>query len=72
MLLSDDFDRGDNSAVGNGWVEVEGNGAQVGISGNRLCFSDTSDASNLPIVQQSFSQVAAGVVLTKPLSGISI
>jgi lysophospholipase L1-like esterase len=46
--------------VGNGWLEVEGSGAQVSISGNRLCFLDTSDASNLPIVQQSFTQVASG------------
>ena len=60
VLLADNFNRPDNSVVGNGWLEVEGSGAQVSISGNRLCFLDTSDASNLPIVQQSFTQVASG------------
>jgi lysophospholipase L1-like esterase len=60
VLLGDNFDRADNSEVGNGWSEVEGIGAQVAISDNRLCFLDTSDATNLPIVQRSFSQVASG------------
>jgi len=46
--------------VGNGWTEVEGSGAQSGIAGNRLCFLDTSDAANLPIVQRSFPQVTSG------------
>ena len=60
VILADNFNRPDNSVVGNGWQEVEGSGAQTGISGNRLCFLDTSDATNLPIVQQSFAQVASG------------
>jgi hypothetical protein len=57
VLLADTFDRPDNAVVGNGWNEVEGIGAEVGISANRMCFLDTSDASNLPIVQYSFPLV---------------
>ncbi len=59
-LFSDTFDRADNAVVGNAWVEVETTGAQVGIQGNRMCFLDTSDVANRPIVSNSFQQVNSG------------
>jgi hypothetical protein len=59
-LFSDHFDRADSSGVGNGWVEVETSGAQVGIQGDRLCFLDTSDVANRPLVSHSFQVVDKG------------
>ncbi len=46
--------------MGNGWVEVETSGAQVGIQGDRLCFLDTSDVANRPMVSHSFPVVDKG------------
>ncbi|MFC1923552.1 DUF5060 domain-containing protein, partial [Chloroflexota bacterium] len=60
VLFSEGFDRVDSDVVGNGWVEAEGSGAQVGIQGDRMCFLDTSDAINLPVVRHGFPQVTAG------------
>jgi hypothetical protein len=60
VLLSDIFDRPDSNLVGNNWVEVEATGAQVGIQANRMCFLDTSDAANRPMVRNAFQQVASG------------
>ncbi|MCP4426739.1 MAG: RHS repeat protein, partial [Chloroflexi bacterium] len=59
-LLIDDFNRPDNAAVGNGWVEVETTGAAVEIASNQLCFVDTSDVANRPLVKHSFQQVNGG------------
>lgn len=61
-LYADDFDRPDSLTVGNGWVEVEAAGAEAGISGNRLCFLDTSDLANRPVVSRTFPQVSSGQV----------
>ena len=60
ILFSDGFDRLDDGIVGSGWVEVEANGAQVGIQGNRMCFLDTSDVVNRPIALVTFQQVSSG------------
>ena len=62
ILLSDDFNRPNSSTVGQGWVEVEQSSATVSISGNRLYFGDTSDATNRPMVRRSFATVSAGTV----------
>ena len=59
-MFSDGFDRLDDGIVGSGWVEVEANGAQVGIQGNRMCFLDTSDVVNRPIALVTFQQVSSG------------
>ena len=62
ILLSDDFNRPNSSTVGQGWVEVEQSSATVSISGNRLYFGDTSDATNRPMARRSFATVSAGTV----------
>ena len=63
VLFAEGFDRADNDVVGNGWVEAEGSGAQVGIQENRMCFLDTSDAVNLPLVRNLFPQVTGGQLI---------
>ena len=63
VLFSDSFERPDSGSIGNGWVEVEATGAEVGIQNNRLCFLDTSDVPNRPIVQVEFQQVSNGELL---------
>ncbi|MCJ7695082.1 MAG: DUF5060 domain-containing protein, partial [Anaerolineaceae bacterium] len=63
LLFSDTFDRPDNNLIGNGWIEVEASGAQLGILDNRLCFLDTSDVPNRPIAQIDFQQVSSGELL---------
>ena len=40
VIIADDFDRPDNDAIENGWIELEAGEAQVGIQGERLCFLD--------------------------------
>jgi len=60
VLLSDDFNRPDNPSLGNGWIELEASGAQVAIESNQMCFVDTSDVQNLPIVTRMFTQVESG------------
>jgi hypothetical protein len=59
-LFSDEFDRGDDVVVGNDWVEVEGVGAEVGITGGRLCFLETVYNGNRPMVRHAFPLVAGG------------
>ena len=61
-LLSDDFDRANNSLVGNGWQEFEQVGAAVEISGNRLHFADSSDLALRPMVMHGFSEVVTGIL----------
>ncbi|HUV27271.1 MAG TPA: hypothetical protein VMW34_07870, partial [Anaerolineales bacterium] len=63
LLFSDTFDRPDSNLIGNGWIEVEDSGAQLGILDNRLCFLDTSDVPNRPIAQIDFQQVSSGELL---------
>jgi hypothetical protein len=60
VLFSDAFDRADGGVVGNGWVEIEATGAQVGIQGNRMCFLDTSNQNNMPLIRVEFLQVSEG------------
>lgn len=62
-LLSDSFDRVDSNTVGNGWIEVEATGANAGIQANRLCFLDTSDVINRPIVRRTFTERTGGDIL---------
>jgi hypothetical protein len=61
-LLDEDFNRADNSAVGNGWDELEQTGAAVAIASQKLVFADTSDVSLRPQVRKSFTAVTAGTV----------
>jgi RHS repeat-associated protein len=63
VLLSDDFEHEDNKVIGEGWVEAEQEGAEAGIESGRLCFLDTSEATNRPIVARSFSPVSSGKLL---------
>lgn len=63
VLFSDAFDRADGSEVGNGWVEVEVAGANAGIQGGRLCYLDTSDVLNRPLVRHGFPQVSGGMLI---------
>jgi RHS repeat-associated protein len=60
VLLSDTFDRPNSITVGNGWVEVEGTGTEVGIDSNQLCFTATAGEANRPVVGHAFSQVSSG------------
>jgi hypothetical protein len=62
VLLEDGFDRRDSREVGEGWVEVEGRKAFVGIAKNRLFFADTSDVVNRPQVRRSFTEAATGTL----------
>ncbi len=62
VLFSDAFDRADGSEVGDGWVEVEAAGANAGIQGGRLCYLDTSDVLNRPLVRHGFQQVSGGML----------
>jgi PKD repeat protein len=61
-LFADDFNRADSGTVGNGWVEVETTTAATGVQGNRLCFLDTSDVTNRPMVRHSFQKISSGQV----------
>jgi hypothetical protein len=63
ILFEDNFDRPDNPIVGNDWVEFEADGAEVRLSGNRLCFVDSSDFTNLPGVQHSMSEIVSGKIV---------
>ena len=62
VLLMDDFNRVDNASLGNGWIELEASGAQVAVEANEMCFVDTSDASNRPMVTRAFTQVESGTI----------
>jgi hypothetical protein len=62
-LFSDGFERGDDSIVGNGWNEIEEAGAEVGIAGGRLCFLETADIGNRPLVRHAFPMVAGGTLV---------
>ncbi|HEX6302799.1 MAG TPA: hypothetical protein VFZ76_01310 [Anaerolineales bacterium] len=62
VLFADNFERADGSSVGNGWVEIEALGGNVGISNGRSCFLDTSDLINLPLVRHSFQKAGSGVL----------
>ena len=55
-LFSDDFNRANSNAVGNGWSETEGGSANAKISGNTLVI-DTTDELNLPIVLHTFPSI---------------
>lgn len=63
ILFSDNFDRPDSSLVGNDWIEVETTGALAEILGNRVCFPDTSDATNRPMISHTFTQVSEGQLI---------
>jgi hypothetical protein len=62
VLLEEDFNRADDSAVGNGWVELEQAGAAVAIASQKLIFADTSNIALRPQVRKSFTEVTAGTV----------
>ncbi|NLG71742.1 MAG: hypothetical protein GX495_06855 [Chloroflexi bacterium] len=62
VLFSDNFERGNSSTLGNGWVEVEPEGGAVGLSGGRMCFTDTSDLISRPIVRRSFTKATSGLL----------
>jgi len=62
-LLEDSFDRSDSTIVGNGWVEVESSGAEVGIRNKKLEVLNASDAVNRPLVRHSFARVSAGTLV---------
>ncbi len=47
----DDFNRGDNSTVGNGWAESEPAGTSVSISGNTFYLNDTSGSNSASITR---------------------
>lgn len=59
-LLLEMFDGTDSTVLGNGWVELEGSGTEVGREGNRLVFIATADAVNRPMVTRSFERRSAG------------
>lgn len=63
VLFSDNFDRPDDSLIGNDWIELEAAGAVAELSGGRVCFPDTSDASNLPLIAHTFPQKEAGQLI---------
>ncbi len=63
IIFSDTFDRPASSSIGNGWIEVEATGAQVGIQNNQLCFLDTSDVANRPLAQVAFQELSSGELL---------
>lgn len=63
LIFQDSFDRADSAEVGNGWIEVEENGADVGISNNRLHFIDTSDRQNRPVAKHTFEQISSGKLI---------
>jgi hypothetical protein len=58
-LLQETFD-GDSTTVGNGWVELEGSGTEVGLAGDRLVFINTADVSYRPMVTHTFQRATAG------------
>lgn len=60
VLLADNFERADGSSLGNGWVEIEAPGGNLGISAGRGCFLDTSDLTNLPLARHSFQKAGSG------------
>jgi hypothetical protein len=60
IIFSDDFNRPDNTSVGNGWTEFDGSG-QVGILSNRLNFTDTNNEANRPIVSNTFTSITSGI-----------
>ena len=55
-LFSDDFNRANSNAVGNGWSETEGGSANAKISGNTLVI-DTTDEINLPVILHTFPSI---------------
>ena len=60
VLLLDHFDRPDSTIVGNGWTELESPGTGIGIQGNRLVFLATNDATNRPMVTNTFPRAVSG------------
>lgn len=62
VLFADNFNRGNSSSVGNGWSEIEQSNAYAAIDNNRLCFPDTSDVNDRPIVYRDFSSKNTGIV----------
>lgn len=61
-LFSDDFNRTDDTVVGNGWGETEISGTSVEIRSGRLEFVSTGDLAKRPIVQHSFPRAVSGVL----------
>ncbi|MBW2995057.1 hypothetical protein KY312_01790, partial [Candidatus Woesearchaeota archaeon] len=58
-LLVDDFNRADNSTVGNSWFEDEGNMAKARILDNRLDFT-SNDKENIPLISKTFTKQTSG------------
>ncbi|MCP5094985.1 MAG: PKD domain-containing protein, partial [Chloroflexi bacterium] len=59
-LFSDDFNRANSTIVGNGWLEIEDSGTAVDILDNQLCFTESSNEPNSPIVTHSFAPTTSG------------
>ena len=58
VIFSDDFNRADNSVVGNGWIEVESS-STTKILNQKLVF-DAMDDSYRPLIRHSFANQQSG------------
>ncbi len=63
LLFADTFNRPNNAVVGNGWAEVESSAATASMQDEQLCFVDTSDVVNRPLVRHAFSAVSTNILL---------
>ncbi|MBV7327422.1 putative Ig domain-containing protein [Chloroflexi bacterium TSY] len=61
-LFSDDFNRADNTSIGNGWQEVETGNARVELLNNRFCVVDASDRTRRPLASHTFQNTSTGIL----------